>query len=90
MVGGLALSVLSVIDLGSDSLTPFLPPTDSGSLKTGGIYAQMRHPLYAGLVAVMGGLSLVTSSADRLLLTAALFALVNAKATLEEDIKIFN
>ena len=84
LVGGLATVAVSVLDLGTDSLTPFLPPTRNGSLKTTGIYAHVRHPLYAGLVATMAGISLATDSVDRLAGTAALFALVNAKADLEE------
>ena len=85
LLGGLATIGISLIDLGTDSLTPFLPPTEEGSFKSEGIYSQVRHPLYAGLVATMAGLSIVTNSANRLLLTVALYVLVRAKAEIEED-----
>lgn len=84
-LGGCAVCLLSVVDLGSDSLTPFLTPTDSGSLKQDGVYALIRHPIYSGLIAIMAGLSIVTNSADRLLLTVALYFLIDMKASMEED-----
>ena len=85
LIGGLVAIALSLLDLGTDSLTPFLTPTEAGSLKTKGIYKYVRHPLYAGLVASMAGISLVSNSADRLIITVALYALVNTKAGIEED-----
>jgi protein-S-isoprenylcysteine O-methyltransferase Ste14 len=85
LLGGVALVLLSLVDLGSDSLTPFLTPTDEGSLKKEGIYASMRHPLYTGLISLMGGLSILSNSADRLLLTVALCALIDVKASKEEE-----
>jgi protein-S-isoprenylcysteine O-methyltransferase Ste14 len=84
-LGGGALALVSVSDLGSDSLSPFPTPAEDGSLKTQGIYAQMRHPMYAGLLFVMLGLSLMTNSADRLLLTGGLFYLLDVKTTKEEE-----
>jgi len=82
LLGGAALVLLSVVDLGSDSLTPFPKPV--GTLKTEGIYAEVRHPIYAGLLAVALGLSILTNSADRLLLTGVLFYLLDVKTDKEE------
>lgn len=84
LLSGLLVGVLSVVDLGSDSLSPFPKPPTSGSLKTTGVYAQMRHPMYTALMTVMLGLSLVTNSADRLLLTGFLYYLLEVKSDKEE------
>jgi len=84
LLSGLLIAVLSVADLGSDSLSPFPKPTTSGSLKTTGIYAQMRHPMYTGLLMIMLGLSVSTNSADRLLLTGFLYYLIEVKSDKEE------
>ena len=83
-IWGFALVVLSLIDLGSDSLSPFPAPTKTGNLKTKGIYQQLRHPMYTGLLTIMLGLSLWTNSADRLLLTALLLYVIDIKSEKEE------
>lgn len=85
LLGGSGVALLSVVDLGSDSLSPFPKPTDTGSLKDEGIYSQMRHPMYAGLLAIMFGLSILTNSADRLLLSVGLLYLFEVKTTQEEE-----
>ena len=83
IVGGGTL-VLGLSDLG-DSLTPWpVPPEGDTGLKTGGLYAQVRHPIYAGLLAAMTGLSLITGSVNRLLLTALLLYCLDIKADYEE------
>ena len=85
LLGGLVVALASLGDLGSDSLSPFPAPPRGASLKTDGIYAQMRHPLYTGLLMVMAGLSIATNNADRLLLTAVLWYLLEIKSDKEED-----
>lgn len=45
---------------------------DKDSPKTDGIYSHVRHPIFAGILAIMGGYSIITSSAPRLVMTAAL------------------
>jgi protein-S-isoprenylcysteine O-methyltransferase Ste14 len=81
---GLATIVISFQDLGT-SLSPWPTPPDDGSLKTEGIYAQCRHPMYAGLLATLLGLSVLTDSADRLLLTGLLWYVLDVKTDKEEE-----
>lgn len=82
MIAGVGVVALGVVDMGS-SLSPW--PVPSGDdLVTDGIYSQMRHPIYAGLLAIMAGFSVVTGSAPRLLLTAALWYLLDLKSDYEE------
>jgi protein-S-isoprenylcysteine O-methyltransferase Ste14 len=71
-------------DLGSESLSPFPSPPKGAALKMDGIYSQMRHPMYTGLLMVMAGLSIASNSADRLLLTGLLWYLLEVKADKEE------
>jgi len=86
LLAGLAVSFLAFKDLGS-SLSPWpSPPTASdGKLVTTGIYEQMRHPMYAGLLAACAGFSIVTGSANRLLLTAVLLYVLDVKSDKEEE-----
>jgi protein-S-isoprenylcysteine O-methyltransferase Ste14 len=84
LIGGLVVGVKSLADLKSDSLSPFPSPPPGGTLKTGGIYATVRHPMYLSLLMMMTGLSIATNSADRLLLTAALWYFLEVKADKEE------
>jgi protein-S-isoprenylcysteine O-methyltransferase Ste14 len=83
LVAGVAVLVLGTVDLG-DALSPWPIPTSKVGLKTAGIYAQMRHPMYAGTLAIAAGLSIVTGSANRLLLTAILWYLLEVKSDVEE------
>jgi protein-S-isoprenylcysteine O-methyltransferase Ste14 len=84
LLGGSVIALKAFGDLGSDSLSPFPSPPKGASLKLDGIYGQMRHPMYTGLLMIMAGLSIATNSADRLLLTALLWFLVDIKASKEE------
>jgi protein-S-isoprenylcysteine O-methyltransferase Ste14 len=80
---GLGVAFVSIADLG-DALSPWPTPANNG-LKTEGLYAQVRHPLYAGLLAVCAGLSIITGSATRLLLTALLIYVLDVKSDYEEQ-----
>ena len=82
---GVGMVLLSLQDLGS-SLSPWVAPApDNGELKTQGIYAQCRHPMYAGLLSTLLGLSVLTGSADRLLLTGLLWYVLEVKTDKEEE-----
>lgn len=85
VLGGLALAGLSLVDLGSDSLSPFPAATESSTLKKTGIYSEMRHPMYSGLMMTMLGFSISTDSASRLLLTIVLGLLLEVKSEKEEE-----
>jgi protein-S-isoprenylcysteine O-methyltransferase Ste14 len=54
---GLAIFLLSRITLGR-SFTPLPRPRDRSTLRTTGIYAHARHPVYGGLLVAGVGLSL--------------------------------
>ncbi len=84
LLAAISFAVLSFVDLGSDSLSPFPKPTEAGTLKTTGVYSQMRHPMYSSLMSSMLGLALITNSVDRLLLTGCLWYLLEIKSDKEE------
>ena len=84
MGGGLAFLVAGATALGG-SLSPFPVPSKAGhALKTDGVFAQVRHPMYTGLLLSSFGLSLASGSFARLLFTAALGWVLNTKADVEE------
>lgn len=85
MIVGAGAMALGYLDLGP-GFTPFtMPSTKEGtSLRTEGIYAICRHPMYAGLLIFCASFSILTDSFTRLALTAALFLVVDKKAALEE------
>mmetsp|Transcript_2124 Transcript_2124/g.4124 ORF Transcript_2124/g.4124 Transcript_2124/m.4124 type:complete len:210 (-) Transcript_2124:91-720(-) len=84
IASGLALGAAAVLDLGLANLTPWPKPVESNELRTEGVYSLCRHPMYTCLLTSCFGLSLVTLSFERLLLTVALFALLSFKAGREE------
>lgn len=81
--GGL-LGTAAVNDLGFANLTPWPKPVLENELKTEGVYSLCRHPMYTCLLCLSFGLSLLSLSFERLLLTTALFALLSFKAGREE------
>ena len=85
---GLVVVYKAAVDLGTN-LSPWPAPADPntgrGSLVDTGVYSLMRHPMYSGLIFGMAGLSVATDSALRLLLTAALYLVLDAKADYEES-----
>ena len=66
-------------------LTPLPVPRAGGTLVTTGIYARLRHPLYASLMAMGVAWVLFWSSAPALVLAAALCLFLHAKARHEEE-----
>lgn len=84
LLGG-GVILLSLTDLGSQNLTPFLSPVKKGSLVTDGIYSKIRHPIYSGLMALCLGFSVTTGDANRLVITALLILLLDIKAAKEEE-----
>ena len=81
---GILLVYRSVIDL-NNNLSPWpIPTTERGSLVDIGIYSCIRHPMYAGVLLGMIGLSLWTESFLRLLLTILLLLVLDAKSDYEE------
>ena len=84
MGGGVAFLVAGATALGG-SLSPFPVPSKAGhALKTDDVFAQVRHPMYTGLLLSSFGLSLASGSFARLLFTAALGWVLNTKADVEE------
>ena len=82
-LAGLVGILISVNDLG-DALSPWPVVPSKATLKTGGVYSEVRHPMYASLLCAAAGLSLLTDSADRLLLTALLWYALDLKSNYEE------
>jgi protein-S-isoprenylcysteine O-methyltransferase Ste14 len=84
MLAGAATFLLATKDLGSN-LSPWAVPPKGAELVQDGIYSKLRHPQYAGILAALAGFSILTGSASRLLLTAALFYAFNLMADFEEE-----
>jgi protein-S-isoprenylcysteine O-methyltransferase Ste14 len=80
---GLALLVAGVVGLGS-SLTPFPRPSERSTLRTGGAYRLVRHPIYGGSMLTALGWSLI-SSPLALIGTAFLSILFELKSRHEES-----
>lgn len=70
-------------DLGLNR-TPFPQPKDDGQLITSGIYARLRHPLYASVIALGFAWALLWRSWPALGLAAAQILFFDAKARREE------
>lgn len=80
---GTALIVSGISSQGHN-MTPYVTPVKGAPLKTKGGYEVVRHPIYGGLLLSCVGFSGLTDSATRLVLTAALWAVLRSKASEEE------
>ena len=82
-VGGLGLLVAGLVTLGR-SLSPFPVPTPGAQLRTTGVYRLVRHPIYAGLIALAGAWALTSGSVLTVVATGALTGVLLVKARFEE------
>lgn len=80
---GTALGVAGLAQLGSDA-TPRVEPRDGAELRTGGLYAVSRNPVYAGLLVGATGLAVLRRRREPLLALAGLAAVLHLKVLLEE------
>ncbi len=82
-VAGGAVLVVAAVTLGR-SLTVLPTPVERGSLRTGGLYRFVRHPIYTGLLAFVAARAVTSGSPVKVGLAAALLGLLAGKARWEE------
>lgn len=80
---GLMVVLRGARDLGR-SLTPMPHPRRDAELVETGIYGQIRHPIYAGVILVGIGWATAMASARALLAAVLLVVWLDAKARREE------
>ena len=83
LVMGGVLGTGGIIALGRN-LTPFPKPIEGGSLVTHGVYAVVRHPIYAGLIMGTLGWSLWRTNLLGVGLAVVLFVFFDLKSRREE------
>ena len=77
------LSYRGIRDLGAN-VTALPAPRSGARLIEGGVYARVRHPIYAGVIGVGIGWGLVAVSLPALLVAVALAAWLDLKSRREE------
>jgi protein-S-isoprenylcysteine O-methyltransferase Ste14 len=85
VLGGALLLVVSARQLGT-ALTPHPQPRAEATLRTDGLYAAMRHPVYTGVLAVGWGLAVWAGLLVSVALAVALTCLLVVKARYEEQL----
>jgi len=84
LIAGVGAVVVALSGLGkSASVFPATANSNPG-LVTDGIYGEMRHPFYAGLLGICLGFSILSGSAARLVFTGALLYVLDVVAEYEE------
>jgi protein-S-isoprenylcysteine O-methyltransferase Ste14 len=84
MTVGLWAAARGSIDLGA-SLTPMPRPHPDSALVDTGIYATIRHPIYAGIGALCFGWAILTGSGAALAASVAEGLVFWGKSTVEEE-----
>jgi len=84
-IAGVSILALGAINLGK-SLTANPVPLEKAVLKTSGVYALVRHPIYLGLLLLGAAIVLQSGSWLHILLYACLIALLSIKARFEEKL----
>ena len=83
ILGGVTLAARGTRDL-SDALTPLPYPRAEASLIQTGVYAQVRHPIYGGIVLGAAGWALVTASIPALGMAVVTWVFFRVKSIREE------
>ena len=84
---GAIMTFMSVREMNT-AFTAFSTPVSKrkgGKLVTDGLFAYIRHPVYAGNLCCFIGISIMTGSSMRLFLTGAYWLLVEMKTRKEEE-----
>ncbi len=82
-VGGLVVLEAARRSLGRE-LTPYPQPRSDPHLVDTGVYGQVRHPIYTGVLMLLGGVALAFGSIPGLATTAGLGVFFSFKARIEE------
>jgi protein-S-isoprenylcysteine O-methyltransferase Ste14 len=82
---GLVLVLMGIVSLGN-SLTASPVPKNTGELRTTGMYAIVRHPIYLGFIVLALGLVILSSSLWSILVFVAFIVLITYKARFEEHL----
>ena len=85
LMSGLLIALLGIVSLGN-SLTATPVPKDTAVLRTAGMYAVVRHPIYLGLILIGVGLTVFSASFWAIALCFALYTLLSYKARFEEKL----
>ncbi|KAJ8608212.1 hypothetical protein CTAYLR_010403 [Chrysophaeum taylorii] len=85
ILGGLGLLGAGLYELGPTNFSPFATPVQENELKTTGVYAFSRHPMYTGIMLFGIGAAVLTNSFQRLIIAGLLYLLMNYKVSLEEE-----
>ena len=83
MIGGLAVLLIAFISLGS-ALTPTPVPQEAAALRTHGVYAHVRHPIYSGILLAALGFTLAVGSIWQVLLLVSMAVFFYGKAFWED------
>ena len=84
LVAGVGVATVAALELGAE-LTPAVVPRPGSSLRTGGLYALSRNPLYAGLLVASAGAVLLRGRLTTVLAAAGLGVVLHVKAREEEQ-----
>ncbi|MEZ5144267.1 MAG: NnrU family protein [Acidimicrobiales bacterium] len=82
-IAGAVLLLGGLVNLGP-SLTPLPTPVPHGRLRERGLYRWVRHPIYAGIMALVVGVSIRAASVPTAIASAALIGWFVVKARWEE------
>ena len=83
VLGGMFLIAAGLAALGA-ALTPFPAPRARAGLRTHGVYAVVRHPIYSGLIVASLGWALWWQSVLAILFSVVVFVFFDRKAAEEE------
>ena len=85
MCCGLVLVALSLVALGS-ALTPTPVPLSGAQLRTAGVYAVVRHPIYVGIIVAAAGFTLAVGSWWQVVVLILLTGFFLGKASWEDHL----
>jgi len=82
---GIVVLVLALLQL-STNLSPFPTPKSSAQLIQTGLYKLIRHPIYTGIILLLGGYGFYKNSVYKISITLLLYVLFYFKSSYEEKL----
>lgn len=83
MVFGGIVCAVSILQL-NKNLSPFPSPKANSNLITTGLYSIIRHPIYLGILLLLGGYALFRFDLYKIIVVIALYILFHFKSSYEE------
>jgi len=81
----LIITVIIIIVIIGENITIYSTPTSNNELVTNGVFKKVRHPIYGGVILSCIGISIISNSIDKGIVSVLLSLVLDRKCDIEEE-----